>query len=54
MREEARQTAAPEADRPAIGQKTWQAENPDVLLGADLCLPLELPFPPAHELRRSV
>jgi len=34
MREEARQTAAREADRPAIGHKTWQAENPDVLLAA--------------------
>jgi hypothetical protein len=33
MREEARQTVAREADRPAIGHKTWQAENPDVLLG---------------------
>jgi hypothetical protein len=33
MREEARQTAAREADRPAIGHKTGQAENPDVLLG---------------------
>jgi hypothetical protein len=33
MREEARQTAAREADRPVIGHKTWQAENPDVLLG---------------------
>ncbi len=28
-----RQTAAREPDRPAIGHKTWQAENPDVLLG---------------------
>jgi hypothetical protein len=28
MRKEARQTAAREADRPAIGHKTWQAENP--------------------------
>ncbi len=33
MREEARQTAAREADRPAIGHKTWQTENPDVQLG---------------------
>ncbi len=31
--EELRQTAAGEPDRPAIGHKTWQAENPDALLG---------------------
>jgi len=33
MKEEARQTAVQEADLPAISNKTWQAENPDVLLG---------------------
>ncbi len=33
MKEEARQTAAWEADLPAISHKTWQAENPDVRLG---------------------
>ncbi len=32
-KEEARQTAAQEANLPAISHKTWQAENPDVLLG---------------------
>jgi hypothetical protein len=33
MKQEAQQTAAGEADLPAISHKTWQAENPDVLLG---------------------
>jgi hypothetical protein len=33
MKEEAQQTAAQEADLSAISHKTWQAENPDVLLG---------------------
>jgi hypothetical protein len=32
-KEEAQQTAAREADLPAIKHKTWQAENPDILLG---------------------
>jgi hypothetical protein len=32
-REEVRSTAAREADRPAIGHKTWQAENPDDRFG---------------------
>jgi len=32
MREEARQTAAWEADPPTISHKTWQVENPDLLL----------------------
>ncbi len=33
MKKEALHTAAQEADLPAISHKTWQAENPDVLLG---------------------
>ncbi len=33
MKKEALHTAAREADLPAISHKTWQAENPDVLLG---------------------
>jgi hypothetical protein len=33
MKEAAQQTAAREADLPAISHKIWQAENPDVLLG---------------------
>jgi hypothetical protein len=33
MKEEARQTAAREADLPAIFHKTWQAENLAFLLG---------------------
>jgi len=33
MKEEARQIAVREVDPPAINHKTWQAENPDVLLG---------------------
>jgi hypothetical protein len=43
MKEETRLTAAREADLPAIFYKTWQAENPDFLLGlypTDVCLPL--------------
>jgi hypothetical protein len=33
MKKEALHTAAREADLPAISHKTWQAENPNVLLG---------------------
>jgi hypothetical protein len=33
MKEEARQTAAWEADLPTIFHKPWQLENPDFLLG---------------------
>ncbi len=41
MKEEARQTAAWEVDLPMIFHKTWQAENPDLLLccTAGRCLP---------------
>jgi hypothetical protein len=45
MKEEVRQSALQEADLPAIFHKTWQAENPDFLLGlhpADVCLPESL------------
>jgi len=36
--------AVREADPPAISHKTWQAENPDVLLGRTL-LATVAPFP---------
>jgi hypothetical protein len=57
MKEEARQTAAREADLPAIFHKTWQAEYLAFLLGrvrrTSACH-WSLPFRPAQELRRSV
>ncbi len=37
MRGEVRLTAAREADRPAIGHKTWQAESPDDRRGRTHC-----------------
>jgi hypothetical protein len=49
MKEEARQSAAWEADLPTIFHKTWQAENPDFLLSctAGGCPPATVPPLPA-------
>jgi hypothetical protein len=50
MEEEARQTAGWEADLPTISHKTWQVENPDLLLccTAGRCLPATVAPRPAR------